>query len=41
MGMVGIKASRMRLDCQDRSGEVRENLLKYVERGEFIDRSGI
>lgn len=30
-----------RLFPEDRSGAVREDLMKYIERGEFIDRSGI
>jgi len=30
-----------RLFPEDRSGSVRRDLLRYVERGDFIDRSGV
>ena len=37
-----MSSSWLCLAKQDRSGgTVREDLLRYVERGDFIDRSGV
>lgn len=36
-----ILVAHRSFERQDRSGAVREDLMKYIERGEFIDRSGI